>query len=139
MSLLIENYANVVAAANQTSAPVTGSTRVSGAVYAPVARYDASTETVPVYASDYIIVATHNGEVDFDLPAAADNVGRILILRSNSGEAIFSSASNVNRPGAGSSLSISNELAYDEYQAWVQIQSDGSYWNIINGYAQAYD
>lgn len=134
MSLLIENYANVVAAVNQTTAPLTGSTRISGAVFAPVARFDAN-ETVEVASSDYIVVATYAGEVTFNLPAPADNTGRLLVLRSDTGNSIFSSVSNVLVPG---SSTPTDELAYDEPQAWVQIQSDGTNWVIISGYAQGY-
>lgn len=139
MSLLIEQYANVAASSIQASAPLYGSGRVSGPVFVPVPRYD-SAQTVTILPGDYYVVATYNGTTEIELPAAADNVGRVLVLRSNSGETLNSTASNVARPGAGSvHSSVSDELHYDEYQAWVEIVSDGSYWLITRGNYQAYD
>lgn len=139
MSLLIEQYANVSASTIQAGASLYGSGRVSGAVYVPVPRYDAS-ESVVINPADYYVVATYNGTTEVVLPAAADNVGRVLVLRSNSGETLNSSESNVARPGAGGAHnSVSDELHYNEPQAWVEIVSDGQYWLITRGNYQAYD
>lgn len=135
MSLLTEKYASVVAASNQAVAPLTGSTRISGAVYAPVPRYDSAT-TITVGPSDYYVVATASANAYFDLPSAADNTGRVLVLRSNTNYRIYSNASDINLK-CGGVQTLTNVLAYADYQAWVQIQSDGSYWNIIDGLFQA--
>lgn len=134
MSLLTEKYANVVAAVNQASAPLTGSTRISGAVYAPVVRYDSSASII-VSGSDYIIVAQHSGATTVELPAASSNTGRVLILRSNTGSTLSSTESNVIKVGSNTAQAA---LTYADYQAWVEIVSDGTHWIITRGFEQAH-
>lgn len=133
MSLLLETTGSVSVAINQSTAALSGSGRISGAAYVPVPRYVAG-GTITILPSDYYVVSTNTSQdVYVELPDAASNVGRVLVLRNNAAFVLYSSESNVKQPPCGAGPLISNGLSLDYPQAWVEIQSDGTYWVILRG------
>lgn len=140
MSLLTEKYASVVASQTQSTAPILSSTKVSGAINTPSPRF-VDSDSIEILSSDYIVIGTAYDNTYFALPDPTTCPGRSLTLRNNAGYAVYSTESNVALPGCGSPHgSISNILVYndDQSQGWVDIVSDGEYWVIVRGYAQAY-
>lgn len=138
MSLLTENFATVVESFNQSVAPILSSTKVSGAVYVPVPRFDNSV-TIDILSSDYIVIGTAFATTYFNLPDPAANPGRSLTLRNNSNYNVYSTEENVAIPGCGERYSSTGDQLIDgDYQGWVDIVSDGQYWVIVRGYNQAY-
>lgn len=144
MSLLSTKSANYGAFNNLTvgagggGQTTTNLINVQSTLFEQPPRYDDS-ETVTIRDTDYAVVTTQSNSTYFQLPDATTCAGRKLILRNNSGDSIYSTDNNVALPGAGDKYDCINSIiAYGNSQAWAELVSDGTYWVLVRGYAQAY-
>lgn len=114
------------------------SLKVDGPVYVQPPKFvdDVGYE---VQDSDYIIICTEFDDFYLTLPNASTCPGRSLIVRSNTGYYVYSEDNNIAIPGCGEKYSaITSIIVYDWWQGWAELVSDGTYWILTTGYAQAY-
>jgi len=82
-----------------------------------------------VNSTAYIVVMySLSGTATLTLPDPASNVGRILKVVSQSAQAVISASNNVARIDNGG---LTNSILPATAGKWVEMYSDGSYWNII--------
>lgn len=134
------SFNNLTVAANGGAAAQTTTNliNVQSTMFPQPPRYDDNV-TVTILETDYAVVTTQNNTTYFQLPDATTSAGRKLILRNNSGNNIYSTDTNVALPGAGDKYDcIDSIIAYSNSQAWAELVSDGTYWVLVRGHAQAY-
>lgn len=112
--------------------------KIEGAVFVPVPKFVDETSYV-VQDNDYIIIGTQYDDFSLTLPDPAASVGRSLIVRSNTGYYVYSTEDNVAAPGNSAEDGyITDLIVSDDYEAWAEIISNGTYWVITTGYDQNY-
>ncbi len=84
-----------------------------------------ATAAYTILSTDDIVQSTNTANVDWTLPSAASNTGKILTLRKLGTNAAYIRI--VSAIGG-----ISNRQLAAEHD-WLQIQSDGANWKVVNG------
>ncbi len=84
--------------------------------------------TYTVLTTDYAMTANYAGTVTYTLPAAASFIGRVLTLRTVTANTAVSATANV-VPLIGGSAGTA--ILAGTAGKWADLQSDGTYWNII--------
>ncbi len=108
-----------------------GATPVFSAVSMPYIVGNITTQAAATYTvliSDNVLTANYAGTLTYTLPAAASYIGRMLTVRTITANTVVSAASNV-VPLVGGSAGTAILAA--TAGKWADLQSDGTYWNII--------